>query len=1103
MAQHADAQVSDNASAPHLGTLQAENRALRAELAEAHHACSRARAVFQSAVDFAIVLTDCDGVVTEWNTGAARIFGWTAEEAVGQTPERLFTAEDLARGRVREEMQLALAEGRANDERWHVRKDGTRFWASGELMPLRDEGGTHIGFVKIVWDRTEQRQTTDALREAQSLTAPILESSRDCIVVLDLEARIQFVSPGGIAAMEIDDLEAVLGQSWLLVWTDDDRVAAEAAVAEARAGRIGRFQGYCATDRGRIKCWDVVISPIVGADGTVERLVSTGRDITDLKLTEQRLARLDERLDLALGAAAMVGIWDWDMTADRVYADANFARIYTVDPGRAREGAPLAEFTRNFHPDDLASFEAELARVIADDSEFSSEYRILQPDGSSRWLLARGRIIRDANGNPVRFPGASVDITERRAAELRHKALLDLGDRLRDLDRADETAFAAAEILGRALGVDRAGYGSIDAVRESITIDRDWTGPDVASIAGTLRFRDFGTYIDELKRGETVVCHDIEADARTAATVAALRSIDTRAFVNMPIFEHGSFVALLFLTSSRPRRWSEEDLAFLRDVADRVRAAIARRSAEADLRAIAASLEAQVTERTDDRNRLWQLSSDIMLVARSDGTITAVNPAWSQVLGWSEQELLGRPLFDLIHQDDLTRTMDAAKEIMQGEAVLPSFENRYRAKDGTHRWISWAAVPGGGAIHAVGRDVTLAREQSAALVKVEEALRQSQKMEAVGQLTGGLAHDFNNLLTGITGSLDLLNVRLAQGRLKELDRYITAAQGAAKRAAALTHRLLAFSRRQTLDPKPTDVDRLVAGMEDLIRRTIGPSITLEVVGTAALWSVMVDPNQLENALLNLCINARDAMPDGGRLTIETANKWLDSRAARERELPPGQYISLCVTDTGTGMPPDVIARAFDPFFTTKPLGQGTGLGLSMIYGFARQSEGQVRIYSEVGQGTTLCIYLPRHLGLAESEPDTASQADAPRAEAGETVLVVDDEPTVRMLVTEVLEDLGYTALEAADGASGLRVLHSDVRVDLLITDVGLPGGMNGRQVADAARVRRPDLKVLFITGYAENAVLGNGHLDRGMHVLTKPFAMEALASQIKDIVQGR
>jgi PAS domain S-box-containing protein len=393
-------------------------------------------------------------------------------------------------------------------------------------------------------------------------------------------------------------------------------------------------------------------------------------------------------------------------------------------------------------------------------------------------------------------------------------------------------------------------------------------------------------------------------------------------------------------------------------------------------------------------------------------------------------------------------------------------------------------------------------DRTAELMRTEDALRQSQKMEAVGQLTGGLAHDFNNLLAGISGSLELMQTRMAQGRFNDVERYMAVAQGASKRAAALTHRLLAFSRRQTLDPKPTDVNRLVNGMQDMIQRTVGPSIPVEAVGAASLWPVLVDPSQLENSLLNLCLNSRDAMPDGGRITIETANRWFDERTAKRHDIPEGQYLSLCVTDTGTGMPPDVIARVFEPFYTTKPIGEGTGLGLSMIYGFAKQSGGQVRIYSEIGKGTTVCIYLPRHYGEIDEEEHSIESRALPRSDQGETVLVVDDEPTVRMLITDILEELGFSAIEAGDSAAGLKVLQSDVRIDLLVTDVGLPGGMNGRQMADAARVTRPDLKVLFITGYAENAAVGHGQLAPGMAVLTKPFPMEAMAARISSMIEA-
>ncbi|CAO4148283.1 Histidine kinase [Methylorubrum extorquens] len=521
---------------------------------------------------------------------------------------------------------------------------------------------------------------------------------------------------------------------------------------------------------------------------------------------------------------------------------------------------------------------------------------------------------------------------------------------------------------------------------------------------------------------------------------------------------------------------------------------------QAELAELNIDLERQVTERSRERDRLWRNTQDIQVIIDGAGVFHAVNPAFTAILGWTPEDVIGRPVFDFVLPDDEALT-SRALEHARVES-LPVVENRYRHKNGGFRWISWVAAPEAKLIYASGRHITAEKEQAEALSRTKEALRQAQKMEAVGQLTGGLAHDFNNLLAGISGSLELMQTRMQQGRLTDVDRYMTAAQGAAKRAAALTHRLLAFSRRQTLDPKPTDVSRLAMGMHELIQRTVGPGILVEVVGATGAWPALVDPPQLENALLNLCINARDAMPVGGIITIETANKWMDERAARQHDMPEGQYLSLAVTDTGTGMPPEVVARAFDPFFTTKPIGEGTGLGLSMIYGFAQQSGGQVRIYSEVGQGTTVCIYLPRYYGVVEDDTAGEQIAELPRSEAGETVLIVDDEPTVRMLITDILEDLGYAAIEAGDSATGLKVLQSDVRIDLLVTDVGLPGGMNGRQMADAARNYRPDLRVLFITGYAENAILGNGMLPPGMAVLTKPFAMDNMAARIRSMIEA-
>ncbi len=390
--------------------------------------------------------------------------------------------------------------------------------------------------------------------------------------------------------------------------------------------------------------------------------------------------------------------------------------------------------------------------------------------------------------------------------------------------------------------------------------------------------------------------------------------------------------------------------------------------------------------------------------------------------------------------------------------------------------------------------------------RVEETLRQSLKMEAVGQLTGGLAHDFNNLLAGISGSLGLMRMRTTQGRTAEIGRYIEIAMTSVNRAAALTHRLLAFSRRQTLDPKSTNVNRLVSGMEELFIHTVGPGIQVETKPAADLWPALCDPNQLENAMLNLVLNARDAMPDGGHLLIETRNSvFPDSRVASKVPLgkvPAGEYMGLFVTDTGVGMPPDVIARAFDPFFTTKPTGEGTGLGLSMIYGFVRQSGGHVLLSSEEGQGTMVSIYLPRHLGVADGVGEVDAETMPPQAEAGAVVLLVEDELAVRMVVVEVLADLGYTVLEADNSQSGLRIVETRARIDLLLTDVGLPGGMNGRQLADAAREQRPDLKVLFLTGYAESAAVGNGRMEQGTEVMTKPFDLDKLVAKVEGMISG-
>ncbi|MDF8356906.1 response regulator [Ensifer adhaerens] len=562
-----------------------------------------------------------------------------------------------------------------------------------------------------------------------------------------------------------------------------------------------------------------------------------------------------------------------------------------------------------------------------------------------------------------------------------------------------------------------------------------------------------------------------------------------------------------------------------RDVTERKKAEAALRESESHARDNIQRVQMAMAAGAIIGTWLWDVPTDRFTVDEAFATAFGFDPQQGRS-GLSLADIVGA-----VHPDDQERVTASVREALaKGGAYAHQY--RTRREDGRYRWLEangrvecssdGVALKFPGVLidieerraveaerdHALAALRTLnetleqrVEERTAALVQAEDALRQAQKMEAVGQLTGGLAHDFNNILAGISGSLDLMKTRLAQGRVGEIDRYMTGAQGAVKRAAGLTQRLLAFSRRQTLDPKPSDINRIVAGMQDLISRSVGPGVAVETVGAGGLWTAFVDVGQLENALLNLCINARDAMPDGGRLTIETGNRWLDERAAAQRGLPPGQYVSLCVSDTGTGMSPDVVARAFDPFFTTKPIGQGTGLGLSMVYGFAGQSGGAVRIYSEVGKGTMICIYLPRHAAEDHSSDIPADAGPAPAATGVHAILVVDDEPLVRMVAVEILEELGYEVLEASDGPSALKMLDARPTIDLLVTDVGLPNGMNGRQLADAVRVQRPGLNVLFVTGYAENAVLNHGHLDHGMEVVTKPFTADVLARRVESLIR--
>ena len=1429
-------------------------------------------------VDAVTIETDCQGQVTAWSEGAQHVFGWSAQERLGASADCLFTQQDLANHRASNEMQCALETGRADDERWHPRKSGAPFWGRSEMVPVRDEAGAYRGFVKRVrditheraalaalradaeflrsvlaasgdcikvldldaklifmsergqrlmevsdfnaiagcawpdfwqdegnvlakaaaqtakagglghfvsqgstlagtpkwWDVqvtpimgadnrparllsvsrdiTEARVAEDALRDALNLNTLILNSSRDSIVVLDLQGRTQSVSPGGIEGLEIADVNSVIGRSFARAWTGAEQSAARAALDAARAGGTGRFEGLCATHKGTPKWWDVVVSSLPGTAGRPQQLVAIGRDISAARHAAQLLAVTEDRLRVALSASGVVGTWDWDLLTNLVYGDANYVRIYAFDPVLATTGAPLSEYLKTFVPDDLPGVQLQIDATLASDAPFSSEYRIVHPDGALRWIFARGRVVRDAQGVAVRFAGTSVDITEQKAAEIRQAFLLRLSDRLRALPEPQAVLAAAAEALGLHLRADRVGFGQVQPDEAQVLFEAGY-GDGVEALVGSFELLFFGAEnMACMRQGLTVVCDDVAADPRHKPENWAPLAV--RSLVAVPLIRAGRFRAALVVNCVGLRHWSADEVRLMEDVAERAWDALQRaraeqqlrvsetrlltavaitslgtfewdtgssavemsargrmifgfsadeavcmddifgrmhpqdvqrirgqamasarnataletsyrivlpgdavrwirsvsdsvpvpqgqavrlvgvfedvtdrvlaeqtlRTSEQQFRALAQSvphhvwtasrvghmdwfndraydycgvpagtlegsewaravhpedllegmrlwqaaqangaafegefrlkradgvyrwhatraaavcgpdgqtvrwvgtttdiedqhaarealthlnqsLEARVQQQARERDRAWKNSRDLQVIIGADGIIRAANEAWTTLLGWHPDEVVGRHHTDFSQADVLAA--DGAALLSSRTDGLAAYESRSLHKDGGYRWVSWTSTPEDGLVYASGRHITAEKLAAAELHAAQDQLRQSQKMEAVGQLTGGVAHDFNNLLQVISANLQLMGKHAAGN--ERLEQRLAGAQDAVRRGAKLAAQLLAFSRRQALEPKVVNVARFVLGMEDLVRRAIGEAIEIETVVADDGWNALIDPTQIENAVLNLAINARDAMKGSGKLTLTTSNVTLDTAYAKAHvDVSPGDYVRLAVSDSGCGMTAEVMAQVFEPFFSTKPVGSGTGLGLSMVYGFVKQSLGHVEVRSRLGEGTTMELYLPR----TERVEDTVVQSDGgPVVGGNETVLVAEDDEGVRATVVELLLELGYRVLKAKDAASALTVIESGVAIDLLFTDVVMPGTLKSLELARIARQRLPGIAVLFTSGfaqnYAHNVITHGDRLEEGVELLPKPYTREALARRLRQLLARR
>jgi PAS domain S-box-containing protein len=989
--------------------------------------------------------------------------------------------------------------------------------------PLRDEHGAIVGIFNqgnettrhVLAERARVAEI-ERLQELfhQSPGAVVLLNGPDHRIDLANDSYLQLIGRRDVVGKTVAEaLPEIVDQGFVELL---DNVYQTGKTYRAWGASVMLERGGTGAIEERIL--DFVYQPIRDASGAVTSIFVEATDVTERALAERALRESEARLQLALEASQGVGTWDWDVVNDRVVTDAGFARLYGVEGGRGEQGAPITDFFSAIHPEDADRVRAAIDDTLLSGKPFAEEYRLVQPDGSNRWVIARGQALRGETGELARFPGVTFDITQRKLAEeaARHHAdelraanesqafIYALAERQRALDTPQAIMRFTAAALGRRLKVDRVGFYRLDT-DDMLHYGPSWTSGTMPSLRGSRPVAEIGeAHIRTYRAGRTLVVDDTEEAPEFVNS--SIRGV-ARAGIGVPLLRAGRWIATMYLNHAEPRGWSAEEIAFVEAVAEiswdaveRVGAVAALRESEAKFRAI-----------TDTINHMvWS--------TRADGQVDYFNRRWYEFTGTSPGETEGDQWVRALHPDDIERARAAwSRCVRTGEPY--QIEYRMCHADGGHRWVRARGTPvhddNGETVRWFGtctdiQDIVDAREvlarsreqleqavaeRTRQLMTAEEQLRQAQKMEAVGQLTGGIAHDFNNMLAVVIGALDLMERRIDQGST-DVKRYILAARDGASRAAGLTQRLLSFARQTPLAPKAIDIDRMIGGMLDLLVRTIGDDIRVDTRLHGQSATAIADPSQLENVVLNLAVNARDAMPRGGTLTIATEPVTLDGDEAAGSGLQPGDYIRLTVQDTGDGMSPEVAARAFEPFFTTKAVGKGTGLGLSQVFGFVRQSGGHVQIDTAEGRGTTVHVLLPCGGGEPREGPAPYTGGDAPRARSGESVLVVEDEDRVRNFSIEALRDLGYRVVDAASGPDALALIDQGERPSLLFTDVVMPE-MTGPELAGAARERIPALRILYTSGYTGNAVLADTPAEIAARLLPKPFNLRQLGERVR------
>ena len=1226
----------------------------------------------------------------------------------------------------------------------------------------------------------------NALSEELGFLRSVLDTSADCIKVLNWDGKVTFMNACGQMLMEVSDINDVVGRAWPELWEGEARAQALKALATARAGGLGRFKAPRNTLAGTPKWWDVRVSAIARVEGntsvatTPDQFLCVSTDITETQSGIEALALSEARLVTALRASGVVGLWNWDLRTGMIFGDANFARLWDLSEAQAQSGMTIADFMPKFHPDDVPFIEEKLQRTLEDEQEFSGEYRILTLSGSIRWISARGRVLRDAQGANAQFSGTSVDITDQKTFEIRQAFLLGLSDSLRLLTDATAVLATVADVLGRHLQVDRLGFARMLPGGDHMVFEGGYS-PECEVIHGSYPLTCFGIHhAARLRHGLNLVCDDAsqdldththtrpepikDTDPQTDASAVRLSGYSAHwedlavlAFIVVPQLRAGQLHAMLYAHSVEVRVWAPEDVALIEDVAARAWDALERVRAETELRnsekrlstavkitslatfqwdtgsnaiylsargreifgfdddqpvsaddmfarihpddvsrvqvesAVAAreasalqttyrllrpdgavrwvrsvndaltpvpgqavqqvgvfedvtervladqtlrtselqfrtlaqslphqvwtaeprglidwlnervceyfgetsdallasnfagkvhpddlpevarlwhevvpqglpfkyeirlkradgvyrwhiaraealrsedgqvkrwvgtstdiedqhvarellrdtnsELVARVASQARERDRAWKNSVDLQVIVGADGVIRAANHAWFTVLGWHPDAVVGHHHLEFSAPEDRRPNEDILAVGLVTAVSL--YENRMRHAEGGFRWVAWAIAPEGELVYASGRHITAEKQAAADLHAAQSQLRQSQKMEAVGQLTGGVAHDFNNLLQVISANLQLMGKHAADS-----DKWrsrLSSAEDAVRRGAKLASQLLAFSRQQALEPKVINVGRFVLGMEDLIQRSMGDAVEIQTQVDAGSWNALLDLAQIENAVLNLAINGRDAMQGSGTLTLAVTNEHVLAQPELKAlaDLVPGDYVKLAVTDTGTGMTPEVMAQIFEPFFTTKAVGSGTGLGLSMVYGFVKQSGGHVQVRSIVGQGTTMALYLPR---ATQAEAPLAVAPHGPLVGGSETILVAEDDAGVRATLVELLTDLGYAVLHGENADRALELIHHSLAhpnahgIDLLLTDVVMPGQLKSVELVRLAKQVLPELAVLYTSGYAANVLARNDRSEAEVEMLSKPYTRETLARKVRQVLDKR